>query len=73
MKQKVHPPNSLVDVPVPTIPGITVQTVVDGIQPPLGGVIHAALVDAGQEGFYRLILEGAGVAQHHRHLPAPGD
>ena len=69
----MHPPDPLVDVPVPAIPSVTGQAVVDGIQPLLGGGIHAALVDAGQKGFNRLVLEGAGVAQHHWHLPAPGD
>ena len=72
VEQEMHPPDSLIDVPVPAIPGVTGQAVVDGIQPPLGGVIHAALVDAGQEGLHRLVLEGAGVAQHNRNLPAPG-
>ena len=73
VEQEMHPPDPLVDVPVPAIPSVTGQAVVDGIQPLLGGGIHAALVDAGQKGFNRLVLEGAGVAQHHWHLPAPGD
>lgn len=48
VEQEMHPPDPLVDVPVPAIPSVTGQAVVDGIQPPLGGGIHAALVDAAE-------------------------
>lgn len=69
VEQKVHLPDPLIDVPVSAIPGVAVQPVVDGIQPPFGGVIHTALVNARQECFRRLVFEGTGMAEYHRDLP----
>ena len=45
VKQKVHFFDPLVDVPMSAIPGIVGETVIDGVQPSLCGVVHAALIN----------------------------
>src|SRR5699024_5094830 len=70
LKEDLQPVRSFLCMIMAAVPSAVIQSVLDPVEPLFCGFVYAALIDAGQKYFSRLIFQRSRMAQDHVYVPA---